>query len=181
MATERTWDDLIEQNERQEYGEAWLPDKHPEQPRTLIGTVAGHNQGPESEWSGDRPWICTVVDRDGKNWSVWLNRAVLVSEFGARKPMPDERIVLRYRGQADKPSKPSMAPAQLYTLTVDRERQLPEFLARPRLEGGGQVGSDIPTDDRPLVDREFDARIADADVVEDKEHEKEGEADDLPF
>src|SRR5437868_8294870 len=95
---------------------------------TLVGTVRGYNQGPVSEWSNEAPWICTIEDRGEKLWSLWLNRAVLVSEFERARPMPCERIVVRYRGRSEKPSKTGATPAHLYTVTVDRDKALPGFL-----------------------------------------------------
>jgi hypothetical protein len=186
----RSWEQLEAEAER-EYGEAWLPDKEDSHPRTLVGTIVSYDQGPESAYTGERPWIANVEDRDGKQWCIWLNRAVLIGEFDRQKPMPGERIAIRYRGQAEKASQPGMAPAQLYKLTVDRDRVLPESFSGGELEAGAPVRrdvqpipgkpSDIPSDDaRSQVDREFDAQVADADVVE--EGDEKGEGDDpLPF
>jgi hypothetical protein len=177
--TDRTWEELIEDNENADYGEAWIPDQR-DQPATLVGTVRSYNLGPESQWSGERPWICNIEDRHGQTWSVWLNRDILVREFSDQRPEPGERIVVRYRGRSGKASRTGASPAHLYTVTVDRERRLPGFLTAPALEAGEQpVGSDVP------VDREFDEGFAeaarrgqvdvpDADVVEEDD-------DDLPF
>lgn len=170
--TDRTWEELIEDNENADFGEAWIPDQR-DQPTTLVGTVRSYNLGPESQWSGERPWICNVEDRHGQTWSVWLNRDVLVREFSDQRPMPGERIVLRYRGRAEK-SKTGASPAHLYTLTVDREHQLPGFLA----PAGQQPTSDIPVDqefDRLIEKGNADPDVPDAEVVE------EGGDDDLPF
>lgn len=189
MTTERTWDDLVDLNQRQEYGEAWLPDRESDHPRTLVGTVANYDQGPVSEFTGECPWICTVQDRDGKLWSIWLNRAVLVSEFGKQRPMPGERVVVRYRGQQAKASRQGAAPAHLYTVTVDRDQQLPAFLTAPALEQGAERvrdlerigGSDVPSDgfeygeQRPVGSVE----LPDTDVVEDKP--KDEDDDPIPF
>jgi hypothetical protein len=187
VSVERSWDELVKLNERQEYGQAWLPDREPDHPRTLVGTVRGYDQGPTSEFTGVQPWICTVQDRAGKLWSIWLNRAVLVSEFEKQRPMPDERIVVRYRGQQETASRTGAQPAHLYALTVDREQQLPEFLTRPQLEPGEDrrrdlelTGeSDVPDDPDAFTygqQRPKPVDIPDADVVEDK-----GDDDELPF
>jgi hypothetical protein len=173
-ATERSWEELEQEAER-DYGEAWLPDIHDDHPRTLVGTVTGYSQGPESVYTGEQPWICAVEDRAGKPWSVWLNRTVLVSEWERQRPLPGERIAVRYRGVQDEPSVKGGQPAHLYKLTVDRGPQLPEFVTRPRLEAGQDPGPDVPIDsgDLPPVD----AEVPDADVVEEK-----GEDDGpLPF
>jgi hypothetical protein len=174
--TARTWGELEQEAER-DYGEAWLPDRDDDHPRTLVGTVIGYNQGPESAFTGENPWICAVTDRDGKPWSVWLNRAVLVSEFERHRPMPGERVAIRYRGVQDEPSRQGGAPAHLYRVTVDRDQQLPEFLIRPRLEGG-QDTPDVPIDtgDVPTVPPSSDADVPDADVIEEG-----GDDDSIPF
>jgi hypothetical protein len=146
----RTWEQL-EQDAEREYGQAWLPDREPDHPRTLVGTVAGYDQGPVSTFTGEQPWICTVEDRDGKLWSIWLNRAVLVSEWERQRPMPGERIAVRYRGQQEEASRQGGAPAQMYRLTVDRSQQLPEFITRPQLAAPeSDIPTDIPTE--PIVD-----------------------------
>jgi hypothetical protein len=196
MSTERTWDDLVELNERQEYGQAWLPDREDDHPGTLVGTVCGYDQGPMSEYTGERPWVCTIQDRHGKLWSVWLNRAVLVSEFEKHRPLPDERVVLRYRGrQQDTPSRAGAAPAHLYTVTVDRDQQLPAFLTRPQLEPGQDRrrdlevtgGSDVPDDTAGFAygqppAAKADAEVTDAQIVEDKPDSKGADDDDpIPF
>jgi len=168
--TERTWDQLIEDNENADYGEAWIPDQR-EQPATLVGTVRSYNIGPESQWSGERPWICNIEDRHGQTWSVWLNRDVLVREFEAQRPLPGERIVIRYRGRSEKASRAGASPAHLYTVTIDREQQLPGFLVRPAIP----AESDIP------VDREFDQLIEAAENVPDADVVEEGTDDALPF
>jgi hypothetical protein len=160
---QRDWDELEQAAER-EYGEAWLPDLHDEQPRTLVGAVTGYNQGPVSEYTGEQPWICAVEDRDGKAWSVWLNRTVLVNEFERKRPMPGDRVAIRYRGVQDEPSRKGAQPAHLYTLTTGAEQRLPEFITRP-------VGELPPPDEVP-IDTEglpppppVDAEVVDDDPI----------------
>ena len=54
-----------------------------------------------SELRQDDPWVCTIKDRDGKAWAVWLLQTVLVSEFERWRPMPGERVVIRYKGMSE--------------------------------------------------------------------------------
>ena len=78
----------MEESER-DIGEAWKPTQDPDAPRTLVGTVVGYQQVPfASEYGSDDPWVCTVRDRDGKDWAVWLWQTVLMSEFERWRPMP---------------------------------------------------------------------------------------------
>ena len=129
----------------------------------------------------------------GKLWSIWLNRAVLVGEFGKHRPMPGEKIVIRYRGQQEKASRVGAAPAHLYTLTVDRDQALPGFLTAPALEAGERVrdlkqtgeSQDLPADPAAFTygeQRPPAVDVPDADVVEDKPKSEKGEDDDpIPF
>jgi hypothetical protein len=154
----RTWEDL-EQGANRDYGEAWLPDRDDAQPRTLVGMIAGYDRGPVSTFTGEQPWICAVRDRDGKDWSVWLNRTVLVSEWERHRPMPGERIAVRYRGVQEEASRVGGAPAHLYRLTVDRDQELPGFLTRPQeLEPAdlSDIPSDLPPTDADVVDATAD-------------------------
>jgi hypothetical protein len=179
--SERSWEQLVEENER-DIGEAWTPAREPEQPQTLVGTVVGYQQVSLNSGYGEgEPWVCTIEDRDGHLWAVWLFQTVLVGEFERWRPMPGERVVLRYKGLSDK-APAGRQPYHQFVLTVDRGGQgLPGFLTdRP------EVGSDIPTDTaglpagRSQVDQELDDRIADAQVVD--EPEKEGDdGDPIPF
>ena len=158
------WDTLVERNKNEEYGAGWFPDNPANDcPKTLVGTVRTYNQGPLSEFTGECPWICTVEDRDEKLWSVWLNKTVLISEFERHRPMPGERIVIRYRGRAEKASRTGAQPAHLYTVTVDREQALPAFLTdsseRPALNE-----PDVPIDNAELP---APPPVADAEVIED--------------
>ena len=161
---QRDWDEL-ERSAEQEYGEAWLPDLHDEQPRTLVGTVTGYSQGPVSEYTGEAPWICAIEDREGKNWSVWLNRTVLINEFERKRPMPDHRVAIRYRGVQAEPSRKGAAPAHLYTVTTGTSR-LPEFLTRPELPEPPLPGEgDVPIDVEglPALPPPVDAEVVEDD------------------
>jgi hypothetical protein len=165
---ERGWDDLIEASER-EIGEAWKPTQDRDCPATLVGTVAGYQQvALNTGYGPDAPWVCSVEDRDGKLWAVWLFQTVLVSEFERWRAMPGERVVIRYRGRSDK-ERPGLSPYHRFTLTVDRgDRGLPGFLTEPdELEPGG---SEVPADSDGLE------QPVDAQVVEDDD-EQEGERD----
>ena len=118
-----------------------------------------------SDFTGESPWICTIEDRAGKVWSVWLNRAVLVGEFERHRPMPGERVALRYRGKQEEASRAGAQPAHLYALTVQREQALPEFLTKKELAPGEQQRDtpDVPIDNAELPP----APVPDAEVVSD--------------
>jgi hypothetical protein len=155
-----------EPTSEEEFPESWLPMKHGDQPRTLVGEVTDYDLGPDFGWG--RKWVATVTDDDGKPWSVWLSADVLVREFEDQRPMPGERITIRYMGKQDKP-KGGGPGYHRFRVTMHRgEPQLPEFLTRPRL-GAGQEESDIPADTSDLPPA---TTIPDADVVFD---------DDIPF
>jgi hypothetical protein len=171
----RGWDQLLEESER-EIGEAWKPTQDPDCPSTLLGTVVGYQQVDLNTGYGtDAPWVCTIRDRDDKDWAVWLFQAVLVSEFERWRPLPGERVVIRYRGKSDR-ERPGLSPYHRFTLTVDRGQPgLPGFLAESaQLEPGE---AEVPADTEGLE------RPVDADVVEEEaEEEKEGgDDDDVPF
>ena len=156
----------------EEFPESWLPWKHNEQPRTLVGTVTDYSLGPDLGYG--RNWICTVQARDDRTWSVWLSQDVLVREFEDQRPMPGEEITLRYRGFQHKP-KGGGRPYHAFRLTVDRGPQLPEFLTRPRL-GAGEPEPDIPADTSDLPP------VPDAEVVEERDAQEGGDDDDsVPF
>jgi hypothetical protein len=118
--------------------------------------VTGYDTGPISTFTGERPWICAVHDRNGTDWSIWLNRAALVSEWEQLRPLPRERTAVRYRGQQDEPSRQGGAAPHLYRLTVDRDQELPGFVTGPppaQLEtGGSDIPSDLPPPDATVVD-----------------------------
>lgn len=188
---ERSWDELVDLNKRQEYGKAWLPDRDEDAPKTLVGTVCGYDQGPTSEYTGQPQWICTIEDRSGVLWAIWLNRTVLFNEFERQQPKPDERIVVRYRGTQETASKGN-SPAHLYSVTVDRpEQALPGFLTKPAL-GPGERRRDLTVDpnasDVPGDGSEFaygqqreTATVTDAEVVEDDKGKGKSDDDEIPF
>lgn len=185
--SERSWDELVDLNKHQDWGTAWLPDRDADTPKTLVGVIAGYDQGPVSEYTGRPQTICTVEDRDGFLWAIWINRTVLIREFERQQPLPGERIVLRYRGTQDEPSRQGAAPAHLYTLTVDRDQALPSFLSRPALGQGERrkdlevdpSKSEVPSDGSEFTygqQRATTVDVPDADVVEEKPDD-----DDIPF
>jgi hypothetical protein len=145
----------------EEYPESWIPWKEPGQTRTLVATVNGYSLGPDFGWG--RKWICTVTDRDGKPWSVWLTQEVLVREFADEetgRPMPGESLTIRYMGKQDAPKRGGPAYHR-FRVTVHRGPQLPPFLLG---SGSRELESDIPADTAglpPTVD------VPDADVAED--------------
>jgi hypothetical protein len=149
----------------EEYPESWLPWTNPDQPKTIVGTVNGYNLGPDFGWG--RKWVCTITDRNGKPWSIWLTQEVLVREFSDEhtgRPMPGEELTLRYMGKQDKPK--GGGPAyHRFRLTIHRGPLLPPFLLGP-----GDPESDIPADTvglppPPAVD------VPDADVQEDGDND----------
>lgn len=171
---DRSWDDLLEENENEDYGTSWTPTKSPDQPRTLVGTVKDYERANLEMEVGEvredgtrrreRPWICKVLDRDGQLWSVWLLGQVLRDEFARKQPEPGDRIVLRYVGKSKNPS-PGRQPAQIYRLTTDRAGALPAFLGAPQL---------APADANGAPQEEA---VEDAEVVE----TAVGAEDDIPF
>jgi hypothetical protein len=171
MSAAEDWDGLVDRNARDEYGETWRPSTHHDHPATLVGVVVGYNLGPDFGYG--RNWVATIADREGKLWSVWLSHAVLQGEFERTKPMPEERIVIRYKGRSEAPTDRGRAPAHLYRVTVDREPELPEFLTAPPAGELEAPRSDIPSDMGAFEQTAY----TDADVVEEK-----GEDDgDAPF
>ena len=191
------WDQLQAEAER-DYGEAWLPHKNADHPRTLVGRVIGYDQGPVSVYTGEKPWIATIEDRHGKAWCVWLNAAVLVSEFERKRPMPDEQVAIAYKGVAEKASQPGMAPPHLYRVIVKRDQGLPPSFAAGALEPGEEIrrdlektgGSDLPDDGAEGFaygqQRSPGTVITDAEVVDDtdgKSEQQDGKKDDdeIPF
>jgi hypothetical protein len=166
-AVNSTPDELCD--EEQGYPESWLPWKHPEQPRTLVGEIAGYDLAPDLGYG--RQWVCTIVDQARKRWSLWIGKppetpaskaSVLWYQFDEYKPMPGEKVTVRHVGWQDKPKRGGN-PYRNIRLTVDRGQQLPEFLARPQLEAAQDADSDAPVDTTALPD------VADADVVQDDE------------
>jgi hypothetical protein len=169
MSDEHGWDDFLERSDR-DIGAAWAPTKDPDCPRTLVGTVSHYQQVEiDTQYGKARPWVCTIRARDGQLWAVWLWQTVLENEYERWRPMPGERIAIRYKGLHDRaPS--NGGPYHKFTLTVDRgDRGLPGFLTDdPQLAGG----EDPPASDGdPPVD---------ADVVE-EENEQKGADDDIGF
>jgi hypothetical protein len=184
MSASETPAPVPEQEPEQEYPESWLPWKDAAQPRSLVGDVASYELGPDLGYG--RNWICTVTDREGKPWSVWLSQKVLLGEFEEQRPMPGERIVLRYIGLQEEPK--GGGPAyHRFRLTVEREQQLPEFLTRPQLEPGEEP-SDSPSSLGVLPPGQVNVAepnteaVTDAEVVEERDALEGGEDDDpLPF
>jgi hypothetical protein len=140
------------ESEDEDYPESWLPWKVADQPRTLVGTVADYSKGPDFGYGPC--WICTVTDRCGKPWSVWLSQEVLRRQFEEERPMPGEQLSLRYMGMQDKPKRGGPGYHR-FRLTVQRGPRLPEFL----LEPGRDAETDSPADATVDV-------VPDADVVE---------------
>lgn len=183
--TDRSWDDLAKDNDG-EYGESWVPNKDSTQPRTLLFTVLQYSAGPATRFE-DKPWICNVQDHAGKAWSIWLLSDRLKDEFAEQRPMPGERAALRYVGLVEKKSAPGEYYHQ-YVLTVDRERDLPEFLTRPQLEDGDQPErrrdiertgeSDIPVDKDAFT---YGQPPVDADVIEDDQDDEDDGDESVPF
>jgi hypothetical protein len=149
-----------------EFPESWLPWKDSGQPRTLVGRVEAYTLGRDFGYGWS--WICTLVDRDGKPWSIWIGSypdprsgrcSVLYSLFRdeADRVKPGAQITVRYRGFVDNPR--GGGPGyRSFGLTVQGDRGLPAFL-RPQLTAAAE--SDIPAND------EYLATVPDADVIED--------------
>jgi hypothetical protein len=145
-----------------EYPESWLPWENRDQPRTLVGEILGYNLGPDMGW-GQR-WIATVQDCDQTAWSVWLSQKVLISEFEEQRPMPGEKVTIRYRGFQDQPK--GGGPAYHgFRVTVDRGQQLPEFLTKPKDPLELAERSDIPTG---LPPDPPDAQVVDSTAEDDE-------------
>ena len=68
MSTDRSWDDLIEESER-DIGEAWKPTQDPRLPhgRWSAPSSATSRCRSRPSTASDDPWVCTVKDRDGKD------------------------------------------------------------------------------------------------------------------
>jgi hypothetical protein len=180
MSAERSWDELVELNERQEYGQAWLPDREPDHPRTLVGTVRAYDQGPTSEYTGQQPWICTVEACDGKLWSIWRTgrcwfRSSRSSARCRTSGSSSATAGSRRRRAARAPRRRT-----LYSITVDREQQLPAFLARPQLEPPADPGPEpapVMADGFAYGEqRPEPIDVPDADVLDEK-----GDDDDVPY
>jgi hypothetical protein len=180
--TDRTWEELEQLNESDDYGTSWTPTKDPEHPNPLAGTVRGYERASMEFENGFRPWICKVEDRAGVLWSLWLFGKVLIDEFTTKQPEVGERIVVRYVGPSPNP-KPGRQPAQLYRLTVDRELSLATFLQAPGLTRGDEddeedddgAGKTANIPKAPKAPEDGVEVVPDADVVE------EPGDDDIPF
>jgi hypothetical protein len=139
MSPDRSWDELIEENER-DHGRPWLPHAGDEDsPTTLVGTIIGFTWVTTQKMP-EGCLVCAVTDRDGGLWSVWINTKVLKDEFARQLPKSRERIVLRYRGIAKQASQPGYSPAYLFTLTVESRVRRTELVAEigQALGGGGE-------------------------------------------
>ena len=140
VMTERTWDDSSSRTSTRSTGRHGCPTARPTTRPPRSGRSAHTTRDPSAS-SATR-----TVDRHRggprrQDLDVWLNRAVPVSEFEKQRPMPDERIVIRYRGQQETAARAGAAPAHLYALTVDRERQLPGVPHPPGTRGGERAGT----------------------------------------
>ncbi len=166
------------------YPESWIPWKNPDQPDTLVGDLTSYDVGPDLGYG--EQWICTVVDRDDKPWTVWIGKppeksggkcSVLWREFERHKPQVGERVTIRHRGFQDEPR--GGGPGyRRFTVTVDRGQLQPPFLTQPQLEVGHDWG-DIPIATAglppvPSVD------VTDADVVEERGAQEGGDDFDKP-
>ena len=120
------WDDLIEESER-DIGQAWKPAVDSDCPKTLAGTVVGYQQIDIGSEYTPEPWVCTIEDRVGKLWAVWLFQTVLESQFKRWRPIPGERIAICYKGlSGERPG--GLKPYHHFGMFVDRERPQPPWL-----------------------------------------------------
>ena len=79
-----------------------------------------------------------------------MNRTVLFNEFERKRPMPGDRVAIRYRGVQAEPSRKGAAPAHLYTVTTGAEQELPGFLTRPAGQLPPPDDEDLPVDTEGL-------------------------------
>jgi hypothetical protein len=179
------FDELVEANAQDEFGEAWVPKKDETQPRTLVGWVRGYNLAkPDmNKWPKGPPWVCNVQDRDGKAWSVFLLGKVLFEEFARTEPGIGDEIVVRYCGTAAKASQPGWSPAEIFRVTTRKSLEAPKLFARPELAAAATTddAADVPIDAAGLPPAPAaDVDVPDADVVEDRSGDAGGDDDDLP-
>lgn len=167
----------------EEYPESWLPWKNPDQPRTLVDAEI-LNYGLAPDFGYGRSWTCAVADREDRRWTVWIGvppagpsdrPSVLYRQFDDEKPMPGERITIRYVGFVDKP-KGGGPGYRNVRLTVHRGPELPAFLLAPPPD------EEVPLDTAglppaPSVD------VPDAIVVDEPDVREGGDNDDddIPF
>lgn len=71
---------------------------------------------------------------------------MLINEFERKRPMPGDRVAVRYRGVQAEPSRKGAAPAHLYTVTTGAEQALPEFLIRPAAQLPPPDDEELPID-----------------------------------
>jgi hypothetical protein len=129
-----------------EFAEAWRPSPGDK----LVGEIV--ELGQRAGYDDELYPIVTVHQDDGVEFALHAFHTVLRNEFTKLAPQVGQRIAVKYEGEVA--SANGRSRYHSYRVATDH---VPAFSWGAFGEDAA-VEPDVPTDDRPAVDREFDDR-----------------------
>src|SRR5262249_2961187 len=108
-----------------------------------------------------------------------LNQTVLLGQFEEQKPMPGERIALRYYGKEDEPRGGGPGYHKFRLTVTSREPEMPKWLkAGDEPEAPSSVGGLPPGG----LNKQIEAEVTEAEIIEERDALEGGETDDgVPY